>query len=148
GIVFQRLDRNSVKALLRRIRAKKAESIAVCFLFSYANPRQEKEAGQIFKKLNLPLSLSSDICPEYREYERFSTACINAYVAPLMARSLERLGKRIPRKIRVMQSNGGSLSIAEASSQAVRTLLSGPAGGVLGALRIGSECGERRLLSL
>jgi len=63
GIVFQRLDRNSVKALLRRIRAKKAESIAVCFLFSYANPRQEKEAGQIFKKLNLPLSLPATSAP-------------------------------------------------------------------------------------
>jgi N-methylhydantoinase A len=148
GSVIQKLDRKGLKDIRRQIRTKKVESIAVGFLFSFTNPRHEKEAAQLLKNLNLPLSLSSEICPEYREYERFSTACINAYVAPLMARYLHRLEKRIPKKIRVMQSNGGSLSIQEASSQAVRTLLSGPAGGALGALRIGSECGQRRLLSL
>ncbi|MFO1520048.1 MAG: hydantoinase/oxoprolinase family protein [bacterium] len=148
GDVLAPLRAEDLKHLSIRLKKEKIESIAVCFLFSYLNPTHEKKAGNFLKRLGKPLSLSSNICPEYREYERFSTTFVNAYVAPVMARYLNRLQKRIPQKIRMMQSNGGSLSLEEASREAVRTLLSGPAGGALGALKIGKESGLDRLITL
>ena len=87
----------------------------------------------------LALSLSSDILPEYREYERTATTVINAYVQPLVARYLQRLEQSLPsstNQLRIMQSNGGAIGLHQAAEQAARLVLSGPAGGVVGAFEI------------
>src|SRR5262249_44845039 len=91
---------------------------------------------------------SSKILPEYREYERTSTTVINAYLAPLMSRYLTRLQERMTRPpLRVMQSNGGSVSSSTAAAEPVRTILSGPAGGVVGAFQIAQICGYPDLIT-
>ncbi|MDL1870747.1 hydantoinase/oxoprolinase family protein [Deltaproteobacteria bacterium PRO3] len=148
GKVLRSPSAAELKALRRRLRGAGVESLALCLLHAYANPAHERLAARFLKTLGKPLSVSSEICPEFREYERSSTVCVNAYVAPVMARYLRRLQKRLRRPVRILQSNGGGLSVAEASRQAVRTLLSGPAGGALGALRAAEAAGFRRLLTL
>jgi len=116
-------------AALRKVRA---EHLAVCFLHSYANPAHERAAGRILKGA----SLSSDVLPEYREYERLSTTVLNAYVAPVVDRYLGRLGRSIP-GLRILASDGGAITPASASRRAAQTLLSGPAGGVIAAQALG-----------
>ncbi len=153
GSVLRPLDPAEVEALAGRLLDAGVESIAVCFLFSFLHPDHEQLVRQSILRLrsgqasnlqspdpNAPqkhplfISLSSDILPEYREYERTSTTVINAYVAPLMARYLDRLALRLgDRRLRMMQSNGGAISASTAAAQAARTVLSGPAGGVVGA---------------
>jgi N-methylhydantoinase A len=125
GRVLVPLDQEA----LRRIRAR---PVAVCFLHSYANPRHEKIAGRILKGA----SLSSEVLPEYREYERLSTTVLNAYVGPVMERYVGALEKKIGR-FRLLASDGGSISASAASRRAAQTLLSGPAGGVIAAQSIG-----------
>jgi N-methylhydantoinase A len=115
----------------------------------------ERIAGAL-KSLNLPVSISHEILPEYREYERTSTVVVNAYLQPLMGRYLNRLVTHasgvqsrdacVP-KLRVMQSSGGSISAHVAASEPVRTILSGPAGGVVGALRIASAVGIQNVIT-
>jgi len=117
GRVITPLDRGA----LRRIRA---EHVAVRFLHSYANPRHEREAGRILGGA----VLSSDILPEYREFERLSTTVLSAYVAPVVDRYMACLGKALGR-FRLMASDGGSISADSARRRAAQTLLSGPAGG-------------------
>jgi N-methylhydantoinase A len=148
GQVLTKLDARELKRIFHLLRRSPAESVAICLLFSFLNPAHEKKLAQLLKPFKKFISVSSEICPEYREYERFSTTCLNAYVAPIMSKYLRRLQTQIPQRIRVMQSNGGSLSVTEAEREAVRTLLSGPAGGALGALRVARQAGYERILSL
>ncbi|HEY4688972.1 MAG TPA: hydantoinase/oxoprolinase family protein, partial [Anaerolineae bacterium] len=136
GSVLKPLDVAEVQALIPQLLKAEVESVAVCFLFSFLHPEHE----QVVKATLTPtlrhlfISLSSDILPEYREYERTSTTVINAHVAPLIARYLDRLAGGLgDRRLRIMQSNGGVISAATAASQAARTALSGPAGGIVGA---------------
>jgi N-methylhydantoinase A len=137
-------------ALLRKqLAAAKVESIAVCLLHSYADPRQEERIARALRPLGVPVTTSSSLVREYREYERFSTAVVNAALSPLMRRYLESLGRRIgDTPLELLQSNGGKLPAARAAVEPVRVLLSGPAGGVVGASRAASEAGWTRLLSL
>ncbi len=124
------------------------DAVAVCLLHSYANPAHERLVGETLRAAGLNVSLSSEILPEYREYERAATTVVNAYVSPLMARYIESLEVSLPEaKLRVFQSNGGSISVAEASAQAVRTVLSGPAGGLIGAAAIARTLGIERFIS-
>jgi N-methylhydantoinase A len=137
------------------------ESIAVCLLFSFANPDNERAIAAALRPLGIPVSLSHEILPEYREYERTSTVAINAYLVPLMSRYLEALSEglndpaiagrsgetRSSNRLRVMQSNGGSVSAATAAREPVRAILSGPAGGVVGALRIAEAAALRDILT-
>ncbi|MDX1387365.1 MAG: hydantoinase/oxoprolinase family protein, partial [bacterium] len=148
GKVQQALNPKELRSLVQKIKNSPVESLAVVLLFSYANDGHEKKTGAALKKLGIPVSLSSDICREYREYERSSTTCINAYVAPIMSRYLGRLKKKLGHQVRIMQSNGGVLSIDEASHESVRTLLSGPAGGALGAQRIAKQAGIDKVMTL
>ncbi len=118
--------------------------IAVAFLHSYAQPRHERAVGRALATLRLPVTLSHELVREYREYERTSTAVVNAYVAPVMSRHLGRLAARTGRgRLRVMQSNGGAVAPSLARREPVRTMLSGPAGGVVGAARLAAApaCG-------
>jgi N-methylhydantoinase A len=151
GNILDPLDRSAVDAALASCRSAGVESLAVCFLFSFANPAHEVLIGELAATQGLNVSLSSRILPEYREYERASTTAANAYVAPLMQRYLRRLDEQLAargrRRLWVMQSNGGVLSADAAANEAVKTVLSGPAGGVVAAWRIGREAGFERLLA-
>jgi N-methylhydantoinase A/oxoprolinase/acetone carboxylase beta subunit len=128
-----------------------AKSIAICFLHAYQNSANERAAAkalaELFKGSGVYLCTSHEISPEIREYERGSTTVVNAYVGPLMETYLGRL-ERSPqgRRIAIMQSNGGFLSARDARKHAVRTVLSGPAGGLVGALETARASGFTRVL--
>lgn len=121
-----------------------AESIAICLLHSYQNDIHERVVAEA---LNGFVFASCEISPEFREFERASTTVINAYVGPLMDRYLSELERRSPHKVAIMQSNGGLLTASEARKHAVRTILSGPAGGIVGAVEIARLCGFPKALT-
>ncbi len=151
GATITPLDEREVAALLERIVQEDTESLAVCLLFSYLKPTHERRIGAMARALGLSVSLSCDIAQEPREFERSATTVANAFVAPIMARYLERLAAHSRElgasALRIMQSNGGALSAREAGEQAIKTVLSGPAGGVVAAGKIGRESGFARLLT-
>lgn len=148
GSILQPLDERELDAAIQHLLAQQVESIAVCFLHSYANPVHEQQAATALRQAGLRVSASHEILPEHREYERWSTTAVNAYVAPLMERYLRRLQAQMgPARLRIMQSNGGSISAARASTEAVQTILSGPAAGVVGAQAIGAASGFTRLIT-
>jgi N-methylhydantoinase A len=133
GEVLETLDESSLVKLVAKLKRARVESVAVCLLFSFVDPEHERRIARALAALDVPLSVSHEILPEYREYERTSTVVINAYLQPLMGAYLRRLNARVP-ALRVMQSSGGSVSASVAADEPVRTILSGPAGGVVGAL--------------
>ena len=143
GEVVRPLDEAALAPALAQMAAAGIESVAVCLLFSFLNPAHERRVGELVRAALGPgvlVSLSVDILPEYREYERLATTVINAYVAPLMSRYLARLAAALaPRRLAIMQSNGGLIDAAAAGAQAARTALSGPAGGVVGALFVAQD---------
>ncbi|MEZ0394939.1 MAG: hydantoinase/oxoprolinase family protein [Anaerolineales bacterium] len=134
GRILQPLDERQVEGWVAEIKRQKIESVAVCLLFSFLHPQHEQAIGARLRAEGLLASLSSEILPEYREYERMSTTAVNAYVSPALDRYLRRLESDLPPGVtlRVMQSNGGSISLGEARRFGVRCILSGPAGGVVG----------------
>ncbi len=142
GEVLEPLSEKEIEVLVEKLKKAQAESIAISLLFSFARPGHEQRIADALKGFNVPLSVSHEILPEYREYERTSTVAVNAYLQPLMGKYLKRLTKPSPSfkfqvlsfKLRVMQSSGGSISADAAAEEPVRTILSGPAGGVVGAL--------------
>ena len=136
--------------IARRVRESEAEAVAVSLLFSFRNPEHERLIAEALRALDGSafLSVSSDLLPEYREYERTSTVVINAYVGPAMARYLQRLGDALGPRLRITHSGGGSLSAAKAAQEPVRTLLSGPAGGVMGAFHLASQAGFSQAITL
>ncbi len=141
GEVLIPLNPEDLPALAERLEALEVESVAVSLLFSFLYPRHEQMIAEALRD-RFVISLSSEVLPEYREYERTSTTAINAYVAPIMARYLERIEKGIGgRRLRIMQSNGGVITAATARMEAVRTALSGPAGGVVGAFHAAQMAG-------
>ncbi len=129
------------------IEASNAEAVAICLLHAYLDPAEELKVEQALRGSGLYLSRSSDIAPEFREYERASTTVLNAYVGPLMSRYLMRLESECPFPIQIMQSNGGLLSASAARHHAVRTILSGPAGGVIGARGMAQHAGWDRAIA-
>ena len=147
GEVLTTLDPGEVDAVLDAALAAGAETLAVCLLFSFANPVHEQLIGERGRARGLAVSLSSEILPEFREFERTSTTVLNAYVAPLMVEYVDRLERGLGRRpLWIMQSSGGILTAAAAKQQAVRTLLSGPAAGALGALDVASRAGFPRVI--
>jgi N-methylhydantoinase A len=197
------LNQSQLEEVIEQIRQSAVESVAVCLLFAFANPLHEQQIAKALESLNIPVSLSHKILPEYREYERTSTVAINAYLVPKMARYLNLLqsgiqttesgvrrpasgvrqrethqrltvqkqkpkgakrqlsnnrqqttdsglkdfGPGLRTSLRVMQSNGGSVSAAVAASEPVRAILSGPAGGVVGALRVCGTAGIANIIT-
>lgn len=142
------VDAKAVDALATDLLDRRVEMVAVCFLHSYANPAHERQVALHFRRRGLNVCTSHEILPEYREFERWSTAVVNAYVAPLMDRYLGRLQALVSgSRLAVMQSNGGSISATAARRQPVRTILSGPAAGVVGARAIARAGGLRRVIS-
>lgn len=140
GSVETDIDMAQLHALVKQLRAARVESIAVCLLFSFANSAHEKIIAEALRPLGVPVSLSSQVLPAYREYERTSTTVINAYLAPKMSEYLNRLNDRIEcASLRVMQSNGGAVQARTAAAAPVCTIVSGPAGGVVGAFHVAQQ---------
>lgn len=142
GTVVVPLNEEALPDIMARLRDEKVESLAIVFLFSFLDPTHEQRAASLIRDHlpDLPLSLSSDILPEYREYERTATTVINAYVRPLVARYLHRLDEALgTHPISMMQSNGGTIGVQQSSEQAARLVLSGPAGGVVGAFGLARQ---------
>ncbi len=146
GGVFEELTEDSLRRLVNKLKRARVESIAVSLLFSFVRPEHERRIIRALSVLKVPLSVSHKILPEYREYERTSTVVINAYLQPLMGSYLTRLRTQAPR-LRVMQSSGGSISAAVAAAEPVRTILSGPAGGVVGALDVARRAGVEKIIT-
>ncbi|MGH7914561.1 MAG: hydantoinase/oxoprolinase family protein, partial [Candidatus Binataceae bacterium] len=120
----------------------------ICLLHSYANPASEQRLARALTPLGLPLSVSHRILAEYREFERLSTAVVNAYVAPRMSSHVERLGRDLrTARLRVMQSNGSAIGARLARDESVRTILSGPAAGVIGASALVRATGVDRFIT-
>jgi N-methylhydantoinase A len=146
GDVLEPLAEKELNALVERLQEQKIESIAICLLFSFVHPEHEHQIARALSALNIPISVSHLILPEYREFERTSTVAINAYLQPLMGNYLRYLETNT-RRLRVMQSSGGSISAGVAAAEPVRTILSGPAGGVVGALQTARAAGFEKIIT-
>ncbi|SMO51288.1 N-methylhydantoinase A [Balnearium lithotrophicum] len=144
------LKEEELEELIKRLKEKEVESVAVCFLFSFLNPVDERRVKERLEEEGFYVSISSEIVPEFREYERASTTVVNAYVMPRMDRYISYLEENLEAgdTLRIMQSNGGTISPETAKREAVRTVLSGPAGGVVGAWKIGERAGFKKLITL
>ncbi len=148
GHVFRPLDSRAVLTAARALRARGVQAVAVCFLYSYLNPGHEQAVKEILCR-EIPdayVSTSHEVLPEFREYERLSTVTINAYLGPVMAEYIQNLerqlaGLGISVGAYITQSNGGILSLPAARDHAVRTVLSGPSAGVVGAIHVGALAG-------
>jgi N-methylhydantoinase A len=150
GAVLLRPSPEGLAELRRRVKSSGAESVAVSLLFSFAHSDHERLVAEALRPLGLPLSLSHEILPEFREYERAATVTLNAYLAPRMQTYLRELSKKMKAHgtgLKVMQSSGGILSVEAAAREPVRTILSGPAGGAIGALSVARRAGIARVLS-
>jgi len=147
------LDEESLKEIVSSIKGSEVEAVAVCLLFAFMHPEHEKRVGEALRE-ELPevyVSLSSEVLPEFREYERFSTTAADAYLAPKLAAYLKNLSGKaeeagVPSPL-IMQSSGGVVGIDDAIADAAGCLLSGPAGGVVGAAYIGDLGGYQDLLT-
>jgi N-methylhydantoinase A len=143
GDIILPIKSKQIQLLAHKLAGMKIESAAVCLLFSFANPKHEKMIGDALSRLGIDVSLSCEISPEFREFERTATTVVNAYVAPVMKNYLGRLAHAAKNtgadKIRIVTSNGGSLSPAAAGERAATTLLSGPAAGVAGACSLATQ---------
>jgi N-methylhydantoinase A len=136
-------------APLARVSGRAARSDRGRLAASYARPVHERRIGRALAGLGVPITLSHALMREHREYERTSTSVVNAYVAPVMGRHLGRLMRGLPgRRLRVMQSNGGAVAPALAAREPVRTILSGPAGGVVGVAGLAARLGLDRVLTI
>src|ERR1700686_5016721 len=156
GRILEQPSDVELMRLREAVRLAEPDAIAISFLFSFANPENEASVAAAMAELGKPLSVSHRILPEFREYERTSTVVVNAYLQLLMQSYMERLAERatnagdarifIPR-IFVMQSSGGITALESAAREPVRTVLSGPAGGLVGAAAMAARSGFRKILS-
>ncbi|MBM3783099.1 MAG: hydantoinase/oxoprolinase family protein [Acidobacteria bacterium] len=135
----------NLKRLAAGLRKANVESVAICFLHGWQTPDNERAVKKALEGLGY-VCASHEVAPEFREYERASTTVLNAYVGPLMDRYLGNLERQVPHRLEIMQSNGGLLPATVARRQAVRTILSGPAGGVVGAAGVARASGFSKIL--
>jgi N-methylhydantoinase A len=147
------LDEASVEAAVSAIHEAEVAAVAVCLLFAFMHPEHERRVGEALRKAldGVYVSLSSEVLPEFREYERFSTTAADAYLAPRLAAYLKNLAGKVedagmPTPL-IMQSAGGVVGIEDAVNDASAFVLSGPAGGVVGAAYVGTLSGYRNLLT-
>lgn len=154
GTVRVPLNEAQVEEAARSLAAAGVEAVVICFLHSYRRAEHERRAREIVQRV-LPsayISLSSDVLPEFREFERMSTTVLNAYMGPRMGSYLERLLGRvrdlgISAELDTVHSNGGLMSVTTAREVPVRTCVSGPAAGVIGAAEIGRAAGFANLIT-
>ena len=148
GDILIPISEEELPQIVDRLKKSGVESVAICFLHAYANPSHEEKVSKAIRDAGFFVSASSHVLPEYREYERASTTCVNAYVSPLMIRYLHELNQKLGHgSLRIMQSNGGVISGETAAREAVRTILSGPAGGVVGGFEVASAAGFRNVIT-
>lgn len=149
GEVLLALDEQSLHTALTTLQEAGVEAIAISLLFSFTNPLHEQTVAELARSTGAYVSASCEILPEFREYERTSTVVLNSYVGPLIERYLARLEQALPDNavLRIMQSNGGSISSATARREAARSLLSGPAAGVVGAAYVAQIAGFSQVIS-
>ena len=154
GEIEKEVDYEALMEIVPHLKRQNVASIAVCFLHSYANPHNELRVKAFFGERcpEIRVSLSSEILPEFREYERMSTAVVNAFIQPLMEDYtsklkgiLDDIGVLAP--IHIMQSNGGVMTVDTAGEKSVHTILSGPAAGVIGAKRIAENSGFSNVIT-
>jgi N-methylhydantoinase A len=155
GRVLQTIDLDEVREHITFMRDEGVEAIAVSFLFSFLNPSHEKIVEELITRecSQLYVSISSDICPEFREYERTATTVLNAYLMPITSKYLRRLRGRleetgITRPLRIMQSNGGLMRARDIEEAPVNSLLSGPVGGVVGSVKLTTALGFKNIITL
>jgi N-methylhydantoinase A len=154
GRIEKPLDEAQVRAAARHLKTAAVRAVAVCFLYSYVDPRHERRVQRVLEE-ELPgvfVTCSHEVAPEFREFERLSTVVVNAYLGPVMASYLAGLGPRLAEAglralPHITQSNGGVMSFEAAREQPVRTVLSGPATGVVGGLEVGLRAGFRQLVT-
>ena len=154
GRVERPLDDEALLEQLDYLAGEGAEALAVCFLFSYLNPAHEQRVWESIRSRypDMYTSLSHEVIPQIKEFDRLSTTVVNSYVGPVFSRYLSRLGQRFEahpqlKDVLIMQSNGGVAPISESSRMAVRAILSGPAGGVSAAAYIGQILGEAKVIA-
>jgi N-methylhydantoinase A len=154
GEVYRKLDVDGVRGAVRALRDAGVEAIAVCFLYSYLRPDHEDMVGQIVAEEypDVYLSLSHDVVAEFREYERLSSTVVNSFVGPNMSRYIRHLqdrlrGQGLDVHAYITQSNGGIISLGVAAESPVRTILSGPAAGVVGAATVSRQAGYPNLIT-
>lgn len=148
GQVLVLLDPAQLDSLVAQLHAHNVESVAVSLLFSFLYPKHEQAIATKLRTEGFFVSLSSEVLPEFREYERTSTTVANAFVSPVMDRYLDQLEHHThTADFRVMQSNGGSIRASQARREAVRCVLSGPAGGVVGARYVAEAAGFAHLIT-
>ena len=148
GEVHQELDEEKLRPIVREIKRQKVEAVAVCLLHSFANPVHEQKIRDYLRR-ECPqtyISISSEILPEIREYDRTSTTVINVYVLPIVDRYLKNLSRRLreialERPVHVMQSSGGIMPSSLAAQKSACTILSGPAAGVWGGVALAKQAG-------
>jgi N-methylhydantoinase A len=163
GAVLRAPSAESLESLASNIAAQKPQAVAISLLFSFANPANEKAVAAALARLKVPISISHQILPEFREYERASTVLVNAYLQPVMQGYFQKLQERLSlgnptlsqkarkdgarARIFVMQSSGGITALSTAAEQPVRTVLSGPAGGIVGAAAVAQRSGFDRIIT-
>lgn len=154
GSIVIPLDEKATRRVVERLKAREVDGIAVCFLHAYANPSHERRVREIIHEVypDAQVSISSDITGEFREFERTSTVVLNTYVMPRMRAYVGDLEARLTDSgfrgaLNMIQSTGGMVSYREAQEMPIRTLESGPAGGVIGALALGSQIGQPNLIA-
>ncbi|HEV7264571.1 MAG TPA: hydantoinase/oxoprolinase family protein [Falsiroseomonas sp.] len=155
GAVVTPLDEADVREAAAEFRRLGAQAVAVCFLHAYANPAHERRAGVILAEElpGVPVTLSTEVLPVFREYERSMATALNAYVMPAVSTYVRRIEDRlreggIAAPLLLMKSSGGVIRGAGAAKQPVQTALSGPAGGVVGARAVGLQSGHPKLITL
>jgi N-methylhydantoinase A len=168
GSDISALTNAEITRVLRLVKQTAPESVALCFLFSFRDGRHERRVAAKLRAAGYPVSVSHEILPEFREYERTSTTVINAYLVPVMSGYLRDTTTRVAAlssvqsrsktnskrtnntraaRVRIMQSNGGIISAEHAAQEPVRTILSGPAGGVIGASHAAELAGIKKSIS-
>jgi N-methylhydantoinase A len=161
GSILRALRPAGIHALVQKVRRVRPDAVAICLLFSFRNSKHETLLAKVLRQAGFLVSVSHEILPEFREFERTSTTVINAYLAPVMSSYLNETQTHANQvwgggpdskanrsaQVRVMQSNGGIISAESAAAQPVRTVLSGPAGGVLGAAYAASLADLKRVIT-
>ena len=149
GEIQTEISTADLEILTTHLATLELDAIAICFLFSYVNPKNEQIVADYLASLNIPISCSHEILPEYREYARFSTTVANAYIRPTLEKHLSTLteSNSFPKSFRLMLSNGGCISTRNFESAGIQTVLSGPAGGVIGAYHIAKTAGYEKIIT-
>lgn len=148
GRALAALGAAEIERVVRAVRKTRADAVAVAFLHAYAHPGHERRMARALRAAGLTVCTSSDVSPEFREFERIATTAVNAYLLPRVSRYIERIAAGPSARVEIVLSHGGTAPPARAALEPVRQLLSGPAAGVRAAAAVAAACGHRRALTI